>query len=684
MPEGFFDVPELVAQLGLYLYPVDLLPCIQVNHAWNKVFTSFLWQTIDDSTDTWVDILRERNQQHHDNPPPTHGALDRDEWLFSIFAKYGHHIRHLRIQFIVVLRAASAGGTCTGLKSLILEVGRYGDGPQLVYMPPFPIQPPLPAHGQPAQGGGLFGGAVAAAGGMAPVAGGFGGFGGLFGQAIPAPAPPPQPVIELSEPLFPDYLTAVDIIPKHIGTYHTVESIKAVQEDEWINTQHLWHLVRTNPGLTRLDLSKRVLVGLVQVSVDHYYATFKLMKSLKVLDGQYHLARAKFWTVLECLPEGIESLAVDCEALPVPNPLPEPRPSLRVLNVRGSVTVNELLTLLEVFPNLTHLSVGEVQSNPTQPWASSYVPLPAVPRGGRSLKRIDALQVRDWDWDTILQHIPSIVEWSSETELSENDVEVLTERFPRLESYRAIHLPVNLDDYPGARSNSDPTNEFMVTQRYLREFDSIENFIKVDEMLRQPWACMGLERLTCRIVGVDRLNKEEEALVERVMVPGYSSELSEEEKGAVEKFHRCRVQHHGVYDRLASLTRLRHLNLGYENRNPWEYKGGNTYTGEDGNEYLEYSEPTFDTLEMSLESGLERLAALRDLEMIGFECINHRIGKAELDWMAKSWPKLRLMYGLDKERLFEIEYDKNRAALKKYFKRLRPDVVHDSLFEDNI
>jgi hypothetical protein len=287
------------------------------------------------------------------------------------------------------------------------------------------------------------------------------------------------------------------------------------------------------------------------------------------------------------------------------------------------------------------------------------------------------------DWDILLKHIPSIVEWHSRTRLV-GDLRFLTEHFPRLESFVAIHLPVNLEDYPGARSHSDPTNQFLATQRHLLEFDSIENFIKVDEMLRQPWACMGLERLTCRIVGVDRLNKEEEAVVTRVMAPGYSSELSEEETGAVEKFHRCRAQHHGVYDRLASLTRLKQLNLGYENRNPWEYKGGNTYIGKDGNEYLEYAEPTFDTLEMSLESGLERLAALRDLEMIGFECINHRIGKVELDWMAKSWPKLKLMYGLDKERLHNIEYDKNRAALKKYFKRLRPDVVHDSLFEDNI
>ncbi|KAG0258132.1 hypothetical protein BGZ95_005047, partial [Linnemannia exigua] len=276
------------------------------------------------------------------------------------------------------------------------------------------------------------------------------------------------------------------------------------------------------------------------------------------------------------------------------------------------------------------------------------------------------------DWDTVLQHIPSIVEWRNETRLCATEVAVLDELFgPRLESYRGSPKP--LLNY--GRSHSDPTNQFLVTHPHLREFDSIENFIKVDEMLREPWACMGLERLTCQIVGVDRLNKEEEAVVARVMAPGYLGELTEEETSAVEKFHRCRAQHHGVYDRLASLTRLKHLNLGYENRHPRGYMDADRYTGEDGVEYSEYPGPIFDTLEMSLESGLGRLAALKDMEMIGFECINHRIGKAELDWMAKSWPKLRLMYGLDKERLRHIEHDKNRAALKKYFKRLRPDVT---------
>ncbi|KAG0372166.1 hypothetical protein BGX24_000610 [Mortierella sp. AD032] len=160
------------------------------------------------------------------------------------------------------------------------------------------------------------------------------------------------------------------------------------------------------------------------------------------------------------------------------------------------------------------------------------------------------------------------------------------------------------------------------------------------------------------------------------------TELTEEEAVAVEKFQWCQRQHHGVYDQLARLTRLKHLDLGYESRYPLTYISRWTYE-RDGQEYVEYSDgKTFDTLELSLESGLDRLGVLKNLEMFGFECLNHRIGKKELDWMAKNWPRLKLMYGLDKEKLTMIEHDQERAVLKAYFQQSRLDVVHGSMFED--
>ncbi|KAF9919542.1 hypothetical protein BGZ65_012046, partial [Modicella reniformis] len=101
---------------------------------------------------------------------------------------------------------------------------------------------------------------------------------------------------------------------------------------------------------------------------------------------------------------------------------------------------------------------------------------------------------------------------------------------------------------------------------------------------------------------------------------------------------------------------LKRLDLGFENR--WPRSFVDNYISEiDGEEYMAYEGPTPDTLDLSLESGLYQLEALRDLEMFGFEAIDHRISKREVEWMARSWPKLKLVYGLAKDCLYKLEPD---------------------------
>ncbi|KAG0226677.1 hypothetical protein BGW42_003467 [Actinomortierella wolfii] len=330
-------------------------------------------------------------------------------------------------------------------------------------------------------------------------------------------------------------------------------------------------------------------------------------------------------------------------------------------------------------------SLLHISTTGSSPWDTVTSPtqenpsLLPTPLGGHSLKELYA-EVDSWG--TWLQLFPHRTKWEAGCILTDEMVSLFERYCPNLESFKKGIKLWYLDD--SKRPPHDPTNRLLATFPNLREFNSIEQYIKVDDMLRQPWICMGLERLVCRIVGVDRLTPEEEIVASRILKPGYSATLSAEENSIIQKFNRCRAQHHGVYNALARLTRLKHLDFGYENRYPWEFEGGMYYTGDDGEEYLYYDDPIFDTLELSLESGLGRLATLKDLEMFGFECLNHKIGTAELDWMAKSWPKLKLMYGLDRERLMDIEHCKKRVALKEYFQKIRPDVVHDSLFYDDI
>ncbi|KAF8928114.1 hypothetical protein BGZ52_003709 [Haplosporangium bisporale] len=280
--------------------------------------------------------------------------------------------------------------------------------------------------------------------------------------------------------------------------------------------------------------------------------------------------------------------------------------------------------------------------------------------------------------------VPEHVELTCYDEPTEDGTLTLVMQHPnRFGAFKACRKPLYLGEHRRENWSGYDANEVLGCCARLRTFDSIEHTLHVDEMLRQPWACKGLEWLTVQIRGVSRLTDGEQIVVDRVMVPGYSGDVSVDEEAAVEKFERCQAQQHGVYDRLASLTRLKHLDLGYENRDPAIGRRREVERYEvGGKEYVRYNGPMFDTLEMSLASGLDRLGALKDLEMIRFECINYRIGRPELEWMAQSWRKLNLMYGLDKEPVQEAE--PLREEFKEYFQKLQPDVVHGTLFMDEV
>lgn len=49
---------------------------------------------------------------------------------------------------------------------------------------------------------------------------------------------------------------------------------------------------------------------------------------------------------------------------------------------------------------------------------------------------------------------------------------------------------------------------------------------------------------------------------------------------------------------------------------------------------------------MTLESGLDELSSLHQLELVHVGHITHKITVAELNWMNKAWPRLRSLVGL--------------------------------------
>ncbi|KAI8363740.1 hypothetical protein B0O80DRAFT_434393, partial [Mortierella sp. GBAus27b] len=223
----------------------------------------------------------------------------------------------------------------------------------------------------------------------------------------------------------------------------------------------------------------------------------------------------------------------------------------------------------------------------------------------------------------------------------------------------SVHLP--------SKRTHDELHRFLLSCPTIKVIDGIGRYVNADDMIEEPWACQGLEKLRFGIFGVKRLTKDEWTIYDAILaahpkyqdgddLTGIISTLTDQEQAVVQKLLQSREQQQQVYERLANLQNLKHLDFGYKFNNH----------GRDGaNERESQGSVAYDTLELSLGSGLEQLGALKNLRVIGFESRDHRIGTRELEWMATNWPRLRLMHGLVKN------------ELRCYMRTLRPDVAHD-------
>ncbi|KAK3811073.1 MAG: hypothetical protein J3Q66DRAFT_404459 [Benniella sp.] len=128
-----------------------------------------------------------------------------------------------------------------------------------------------------------------------------------------------------------------------------------------------------------------------------------------------------------------------------------------------------------------------------------------------------------------------------------------------------------------------------------------------DTGLFKPWLCEGsLKVLEVMIAGIPRADLEMKSIV-REAYPGQGREIQSQ-----------------VYDRLGRLTNLKSLKLGDH-----------------------FGAFQCDCLEMSLESGLDKLSGLKALEELNIESLATKIGTQEVQWMVENWPNLCTIYGLD-------------------------------------
>lgn len=146
-----------------------------------------------------------------------------------------------------------------------------------------------------------------------------------------------------------------------------------------------------------------------------------------------------------------------------------------------------------------------------------------------------------------------------------------------------------------------------------------------DDIVNSPkWTCRWLERLDIVVVGVPRLTKLQEKLLENMQDQGIleltqTTTVTAEEQEALDHRQESYTIQRKVYRRLGRHKHLRGCNLG-----TWRTHGSELKMVED-------------SLELTLASGLDELSGLAKLEYVSFSELNHRIGKAEDAWVKERW-----------------------------------------------
>lgn len=199
-----------------------------------------------------------------------------------------------------------------------------------------------------------------------------------------------------------------------------------------------------------------------------------------------------------------------------------------------------------------------------------------------------------------------------------------------------------------------------------------------------PWACGSLEVFECSIDGVprpdvtlaainvtrsfDSIPVQDTDQVPPLATSGQELSSAQLESYAVQK----RVLAH-----LGRLTNLRELRLGANNRNMY---GLQYFLLRMKGIQMMVIDDCWQTgcLEFSLESGLEELSGLKELEELDVNHLAHRIGVPEVQWMVAHWPKLKAIRGLRYlEYNNKVEGFPGIGVMKsvRWMREHRPDII---------
>ncbi|KAG0298458.1 hypothetical protein BGZ97_004045 [Linnemannia gamsii] len=239
----------------------------------------------------------------------------------------------------------------------------------------------------------------------------------------------------------------------------------------------------------------------------------------------------------------------------------------------------------------------------------------------------------------------------------------------------------------------DSVSRLLSSLSRLRVLEIPKEVVKAEKILESPWVCLGLEEFWCQIVELPFLTKEEELQVQEIRRREVATDLSDQhhartdkEDELMEHNERCISTRKHIMAQLSKLTSLKYLSLSPDFRigdGLFEHRLGamHVYKSErDGRSYIRYDDVLPDTLHFRLDMGLDQLATLKKLEYLSIESMDHRLDIAEIEWIAKEFPRLREMRGLVKDNFVGIEPDPKMDALVALIRRLRTDVAQRQSF----
>ncbi|KAG9067915.1 hypothetical protein KI688_011506 [Linnemannia hyalina] len=272
----------------------------------------------------------------------------------------------------------------------------------------------------------------------------------------------------------------------------------------------------------------------------------------------------------------------------------------------------------------------------------------------------------------------------------------LAEHCPFLEVISVPQKPNPNNRYPLRRLGvpvPDSVSLLLSSLSRLRVLDLSRENIKAKKILETPWVCLDLEEFCCQIVEVPYLTEEEERQVQEIRqreeagaIGSVHQHRADKEEELMGLYQRCVYTRKHIMAQLSKLTSLKHLSLSPDlkiGNELFEFRHGATrcYKSErDGRIYIRYNDVLPDTLHLRLDTGLDQLSSLEKLEYLGFESMDHRMDTAEVEWMAKQFPRLKDMRGLVTEGHVGIEPDLKNDALVALMRRLRPEVAQRQSF----